>query len=191
MKNSIAIACVMAVLAAGCATPDPAATETSGEAMSASCLKNYSPENLATQEYAFDGVVTELREESGGEDSGFGEIDFKVNRWFKGGSEISVTLKAPVPASDGGSARLTFLRLRKVAAIWFRAKRDSLTRAALPGHIPMLMHGYGRTPSRFLYSVNPVIAMSALSIASRSALPEVDPVNKNANRTRRPEAVVA
>lgn len=113
MTNSIAIACVMAILAAGCATPDPAATETSGEAMSASCIKTYSPENLATQEYAFDGVVTELREESGGEDSGFGEIDFKVNLWFKGGSENSVTLKAPVPASDGAISLVDFPSIEK------------------------------------------------------------------------------
>lgn len=130
MRNTIVAAWVMAVLSAGCATSDQgikgkqadngtSGTTDSGVAnseeaiSSASCVKHYSPENLITQEYAFDGVVAEIRDESGAEDSGFGEIDFKVNRWFKGGSDNSATLKAPVPVAEGAVTSVDFPSIKK------------------------------------------------------------------------------
>lgn len=77
-----------------------------GSGSSASCLKQYSPESLHTQGFAFDGVVVAFQADSG-------DIEFKVNQWFKGSAKESVNVKAPVPLGEEVVSSADFPRIEK------------------------------------------------------------------------------
>lgn len=87
-----------------------------------SCVETYSRETLPNRQYAFDGEVTEVTEINNPEPvpaspdetstyEGEAKITFRVNRWYKGGSGASVTLKSSV--SPGAVSSVDFPAMKK------------------------------------------------------------------------------
>jgi len=111
---------LFAVVLAGCAdgapvppADGPASAEPAGDAVSmggaASCVEEYSPENLVARDFAFDGTVEAVGEAdvSGaeGDSDGSVPVTFTVAEWFAGGEGDRVTVDMPAPgmvSSDGG-----------------------------------------------------------------------------------------
>ncbi|MEO7803306.1 MAG: hypothetical protein ABIS18_02410 [Actinomycetota bacterium] len=102
MNKVIVTMCAGAVLLGGCNRD--AAPEKPKVPNSASCVQGFSPENLKTQEFAFDGVVAAVEAD---------EIEFKVNTWFKGPSTDSMTVKAPIPLEAGSVTSTDFPSINK------------------------------------------------------------------------------
>jgi hypothetical protein len=102
------------VAARGDATGTP--VPVSGGA-AASCVEQYSPETLEKREVAFDGTVEAVTPAFAGENADEpGEVRFRVQEWFAGGSGQQVTLKHYSPGeaavtSAGGPGLTTGARL--------------------------------------------------------------------------------
>ena len=120
---NVVAAVLLTLLLAACANeaqvapadPDPAATETGGEAVSmggaASCVEEYGAETLAGRDFAFDGTVEAVGEADAsdveGDSDGSVPVTFTVAEWFVGGDGDRVTVDMPAPgivSSDGGIA---------------------------------------------------------------------------------------
>jgi hypothetical protein len=66
----------------------------------ASCVEDYSPAAVAERSFAFDGTVTEIgpgTTDRPGVELGLAAVTFKVNEWFVGGSEATVTVDMTPP----------------------------------------------------------------------------------------------
>lgn len=75
-------------------------------AVMGSCVETYSPEALASKEFAFDGELVKIdipQEGTGSDqvkaegDSGFGTVTLEVKQWFKGGEGSRIELRSSVP----------------------------------------------------------------------------------------------
>ena len=98
------VATMAAVVLAGCAEggsdsgsrgPAPRADWLLAEE-GASCVEEFTVENLAGRSWAFDGTITEVvppRDPEGAKPADIvTHVTFEVNRWYKGGSGASVTV---------------------------------------------------------------------------------------------------
>ena len=92
-------------------SPSPSATQGHGPLASSaavSCVKEYSPREVAQRSFAFDGVVTEIgpgtTNREGGGQLRLSSVTFAVNEWFSGGSTETVTVQMLPPTPDGMSA---------------------------------------------------------------------------------------
>lgn len=98
MMRRFAVSCafVALVAAAACSSRPAARQEESGDTIgsvsSGSCIEQYSTQALAKRHFGFDGTITAVAKAAS--EMGVDEVTFKVNRWYKGGSAGSVTLKA-------------------------------------------------------------------------------------------------
>ena len=63
-----------------------------GAVTSGSCVERYSPENLAKRGFAFDGTLERVTAR-GSEQDEVQLVTFKVNRWYRGGTDAEVTLE--------------------------------------------------------------------------------------------------
>jgi hypothetical protein len=72
-----------------------------------SCVKEYSPQEVARRSFAFDGTVTGIGQATTGRsDRGplsLAGVTFEINEWFKGGSEDTVMVDLPPPVAAGRS----------------------------------------------------------------------------------------
>lgn len=113
MKRTLVIVALLAFVGTSCRTPAkhpgplPVKGGSSDITVAGSCVETYSPDTLKNREVAFDGVVAGVVEsqspssvESEGPETSY-EVHFTVNRWFKGGSGESATLRSSVPIGDG------------------------------------------------------------------------------------------
>lgn len=91
-------------------SPSPPTTQGRGPLASSaavSCVKEYSPREVARRSFAFDGVVTEIGPGTTNRD-GEGQlrlssVTFDLNEWFSGGSTETVTVDMLPPTPDGMS----------------------------------------------------------------------------------------
>lgn len=90
-------------------TPKPAVTRTGpleDKGSAASCVEGYSPATLRNRDFAFDGTIVAIgpggtnKPDKGGLPTA--SVRFKVNEWFKGGAEDTITVDLMSPASIAG-----------------------------------------------------------------------------------------
>lgn len=101
---------LVGLLLAGCTGQDPAPdralpdaggpASVEGRTSLGSCVEQYSPQALGNRRYAFDGEVQRVEAPTGEADAeapGETLVTFRVNRWFKGGTASTVTLRSAIP----------------------------------------------------------------------------------------------
>lgn len=89
----------------GTGSAPPTTSGGGGSSSSASCVEGYSPAAVAERSFAFDGTVTAIgpaRSNRPGVAQPLAGVTFRVNQWFRGGSDRTVTvdMNAPQPPNS-------------------------------------------------------------------------------------------
>lgn len=82
---------LLLILAVACSS-QPGPERDQGNVSVGSCVEAYGLDALAKRSLAFDGTITAIQNASDPVDPD--RVTFRVNTWFKGGSEPEITLKA-------------------------------------------------------------------------------------------------